>query len=210
MAAASDTRPHWVLRAGLWLVTLAAALAASAGAISVLVLARGPGLKQLPWEDLLTTFVGVWLLACIPISLMRWLAVPAARYGKTLTGPLLTMATGGIAFVMPVLSERYIDPIWAFGVVMLLFVAQAVLVIAGHRDADELMRRFTMESTVISSNVLLAGFSIYAVAEYLGLIGALSPWGLVGIACIVQFTVAMVVYYRLGLNPEAQTEAPAS
>lgn len=210
MAAASDTRPHWALRVALWLVTLGAALAAAAGAISVLVLARGDNLRQLPWEDLLTTFVGVWMLACVPISLMRWVAVPAARYGKSLAGPLLTMATGGLAFVIPVLSERYIDPVWAFGIVMALFVAQTVLFIVHHRQADELMRRYTMESTVISSNLLIAGFSIYAVGEYLGLIGTVSPWGLVGIACIVQFAVAMYVYYRLGLNPEAQAEAPAN
>ena len=72
-----------------------------------------------------------------------------------------------------------------------------------------MMRRYNAESSAIGATVLVGAFSIYAAGERLGVIGAISPWGLVGIACILQYAVAMYVYYRLGMNPEAQ-EKPAA
>ena len=71
------------------------------------------------------------------------------------------------------------------------------------------MRRYNPESSAIGATVLVSAFSIYAAGEYLGVIGAISPWGLVGIACLIQSAVSMYVYYRLGMNPEAQDKAAA-
>ena len=140
----------------------------------------------------------------IPISMMRWAVVPEARIEGTLANALISMAAAGVSLSLPVLSRGLINSSIAFVVVLVLFAAQAVISLVMHRKADEMMRRYNTNSTVIGAALLLGGFSIYAAAERLGVIGAVSPWGLVGIACIVQFAVSMYVYYRLGMNPEAQ------
>lgn len=193
---------RWLLRAGLWLVTVAMAVAAAYGTIAIVF--AGKSARSLAWEDILTTFVGVWLLACVPISLMRWVAVPEARYDRMLVSPLLSMTVGGLAFVLPVLSEGRIDPAFAFGLVLILLAAQVMLGITINRNTDEMMRRYNADSTVFSSWLLLGAFSIYAAGERLGLIGTISPWGLAGLACLLQSAVAMYVYYRLGMDPGSQ------
>lgn len=200
--------PRWLLRIGLWLVTAAASVAAATGAIMILF-ADKP-VKMPAWEDILTTAVGVWMLACVPISLMRWAAVPEARFERMLVGPLASMGVGGVSLIVPVLSEGRIDPAFAFGLVLILFVAQVVVALVMNRNADEMMRRYNSDSNALSSALLLGAFSIYAAGERLGLIGTISPWGLVGIACLIQFAVAMYVYYRLGMNPGAQEKAAAT
>ena len=203
----SGKNSRWLLRIGLWLVTAAASVAAATGAIMILF-ADKP-VKMLMWEDIVTTCVGIWMLACVPVSLMRWVAVPEARFERMLVGPLAGMAVGGVSLIVPVLSEGRIDPAFAFGLVLILFVAQVVVALVMNRKADEMMRRYNSDSTALSSALLLGAFSIYAAGERLGVIGAISRWGLVGIACLIQFAVAMYVYYRLGMNPGAQEKAAA-
>lgn len=156
------------------------------------------------WEDVLTTAVGAWMILCVPLSIVRWVAVPNARYGKSLTLPVAGMLAGGISLVLPVVGQGVLDPALMFGVVVALFAAMAVLQLVQHGQSDEMMRRFSADSTVISSILLTAAFALYAAGERLGVIGTVSPWGLVGIACLVQFAVAMYVYYKLGLDPDAQ------
>jgi hypothetical protein len=190
----------------LWLVS--AGLGVAAGILLMPIMFGGQHVRLLPWEDILTTFVGVCMLLFIPVSLLRWAFVPEARIDGMLSGALITMAVGGLALVLPVLSENRLDPAFAFGLFVVLFVGQLVIALRMNRRSDEMMRRYNSESTLISSSVLISAFSIYAAAERLGLVGAISPWGLVGIACILQYAVAMYVYYRLGMNPEAQ-EKPA-
>jgi hypothetical protein len=184
---------------------------AFAGVAAVLGLAAGkflpkPVLQEMLWEDILTTAVGLWMLVCVPVSIVRWVTVPAARYGKSLLGPIASLLVGGLSLSLPVLMQGLVDPALLFVGVAALFVASSVIHIIGLRGADELMRRYMADSTVLFSNIMIAAFSLYAVGERLGVIGAISPWGLVGIACILQFSLAMYVYYRLGMNPEAQAE----
>lgn len=162
------------------------------------------------WEDALTTGVGAWMLLCVPISIARWVIVPNARYGKSLTVPILTLGTGGVSLVLPVAARGLLDPSLIFAIVVVLFIAMAVLQLMQHRQSDELMRRYTADSTVIAYTILLAAFSFYAAGARLGVIPTVSPWGLIGIACLVQFAVAMYVYYRLGLDRTHRKTTPNS
>jgi hypothetical protein len=197
-----------IIKVLFWLATLG--LGAAAGiALAGMLLAGAADPRSLAWEDVVTTFVGVCFLCFIPISLMRWAVVPEARIEGTLANALISMGAAGVSLSLPVLSRGWIDSGIAFVVVFILFAAQAVISLIMHRKADEMMRRYYADSTVISYALLIGGFSIYAAAERLGVVGAISPWGLVGIACILQFAVSMYVYYRLGLDPDSQERAVA-
>jgi hypothetical protein len=205
MSSGKGLRPIKIL---FWLAAIGLGVAAGIALVEML-LAGGADPRSLAWEDVVTTFVGVCFLCFIPVSMLRWAVIPEARIEGTLAYSLISMGAAGVALSLPVLSRGWIDSGVAFVVVLVLFAAQAVISVVMHRKADELMRRSTTDSTVISAALLIGGFSIYAAGERLGVIGAISPWGLVGIACIIQFAVSMYVYYRLGMNPEAQEEAPA-
>jgi hypothetical protein len=205
----SERKPNLLLkfgpRIGLWVVTVMVAVVVAWGAIMIVF--AGPAPSAPAWEDILTTFVGAWLIGCIPISLMRWVAAPEARIDGALGSGLLTMAVGGASLVLPVLSQGRIDSSIAFVLVLGLFAVQAIISLIMHWKADEMMRQYNAESSAIGATVLVGAFSIYAAGEYLGVIGPVSPWGLVGIACLIQSAVSMYVYYRLGMNPEAQEKA---
>jgi hypothetical protein len=207
MSANGKPVSNRMLRILLWLVSIAVAGAMALAIIAIFFAEGGESLARYSWEDTLTTFIGVWMIACVPISLMRWVAVPEARIPGLLGGALLGMGLGGVSLVLPVLSEGRIDPALAFGVLVVLFVAQGVITVHDNKKSDELMRRYNADSTLISSVVFISAFSLYAAGERLGVIGTISPWGLVGIACILQFAVAMWVYYRLGMAP-GQQEKP--
>jgi hypothetical protein len=163
--------------------------------------------RMMAWEDILTTVVGVCFLIFIPATLVRWATVPEARIEGMLGVSLVSMAVTGLSLILPVLSRGWVDSSIAFLIVVILFAAQAVISVIMHRRSDELMRRYNTDSTVIGAAVLLGGFSIYAAGERLGVIGTISPWGLVGIACILQYAVSMYVYYRLGMDPDSQEKA---
>ena len=198
--------PRRIIKVLFWLVTAGLGGAAGIG-LAEMLRAGVSDVRELVWEDVVTTFAGTCFLLFIPVSLMRWVVVPEARIEGALVNSLISMGAAGVSLSLPVLSQGWIDSGVAFVVVLVLFAAQAVISLIMHRTADEMMRRYNTDSTVIGAALLLGGFSIYAAAERLGVIGAVSPWGLVGIACIVQFAVSMYVYYRLGMNPEAQEKA---
>ena len=203
----SGRKPNLAVRIGVLGVTMAVAAVAIVGATEMILPPRS--VRMLGWEEMLTTFIGVWLLACIPISLMRWVVVPEARIKGLLANALISMAVGGLSLILPVLSEGRIDPALAFGLFLILCLGLLVISLRMNRKSDELMRRYNSDASAISYAVMLGAFSIYAAGEYLGVIDPISPWGLVGIACILQFAVSMYVYYRLGMNPEAQEKAAA-
>lgn len=190
----------------VWLACAAMGAAAGIGTAATLFSTPGPAV---PWDDALTTFVGVCFLIFIPASLLRWVTVPEARIEGTLAMSLVSMAVTGVSLTLPVLSQGRIDSSIAFVVVLILFAAQAVISLIMYRRADEMIRRYNADSTVISAALLIGAFSIYAAGERLGVIGTISPWGLVGIACIIQYAVSMYVYYRLGMDPDSQEKAAA-
>jgi uncharacterized membrane protein len=207
MSTGKGSRRLWKIL--LWLCTVVLGPAAGI-ALGMALVGDGSNPITLAWEDILTTVVGVCFLLFIPVSLLRWAAVPEARIEGTLANALISMALAGVSLTLPVLSQGWIDSSIAFVFVLILFAAQAVISVVMHRKADELMRRYNTDSTVIGAALLIGAFSIYAAGERLGVIGAISPWGLVGIACIIQYAVSMYVYYRLGLDPDSQEKVATS
>jgi hypothetical protein len=179
------------------IVSLIAAVVFVAG-----VFAMKPLLGRPARSDDLLAMIGGFLMLQMTVIMTVSFAIapkdpdaPPRRLSYVLTG-----ATCGVALLLPVVGQGWIDPRLNFAIVLVLMAACFWFAWRIWRVSDELNRTYTKESYAATCLVLFTALWFYATGERLGLFGGVTAWGALAFATLATFVVSIWVAVRRGMT----------
>ncbi|MGV8928731.1 MAG: hypothetical protein ACOH1E_03175 [Brevundimonas sp.] len=195
MNAILDTpRPSRLRKAALFVV-----LAGLGGAFGYGFATLTDGLMT-RWDDDVALVMAIVLIATGLISAFMVATRPATVPKGCGVLQVVVMFLAGGLLLLPVFGSTWAAPGTVFGAVVLLLVLQSVANLMLWRAADEMLRRVMLETSALAFWALQLGLFVYASAERLGLVGAVTGWGLMGILMAVYFSASIVAGARRGLS----------
>ncbi len=153
-----------------------------------------------PWEDVVSVFLGAWLIAIVPIGELRRAALPGIGFdGLRIAGAVSSILTG-LILMSPVIVPPSVDRTWLYAAAAVITLISIVISLQMNKKIDELLRAISRETSVIALIACQAGLFLYAFANRLGLVHEVTPWGLYLIGMAVYYASAFVVIFRRGLD----------
>ena len=193
MSAITDTdQPQWKKIAGM-------AGLALLGAVFGAGLALFTDGRFADWADEANFFLGVTLILMAAVSGVIMAVRPSSvpRGCGLLQVAVLVLA--GLILLTPIAAPSDLPPVWTYGAVIGLLAVQSVLNLLLWRRSDELLRRVTAETSALSFWVLQIALVLYASAERLALVEAVTAWGLLAILMAVYLMASVAAAWRRGL-----------
>jgi hypothetical protein len=121
--------------------------------------------------------------------------MPRARLSQ-----VLNFVLGGVALLLPILGERFIDPGVNFAVIMALYVIGTRTMWIVWREADEFMRAMLRDASVAAFHVSALSLAVYASGERLGLLGGATAWGYLGFVSLANIMCSYWAIFRHGAD----------
>jgi hypothetical protein len=158
-------------------------------------------------DDLLAMIGGFLMLQLTLVMAVSFMVAPKdaeappRRLSYTLTG-----ATCGVALLLPIVGQGWIDPRFNFAIVLALIAGCFWFSWRIWRTSDELHRAYTKESYAATCLVLFSALWIYGTGERLGLFGGVTAWGALAFATLATFVVSIWVAMRRGMTQPPKDE----
>ncbi len=152
------------------------------------------------WEDEVALVMSVVMISTGVISAVILAARPSATPRACGLLQVFVMLLAGGMFLLPMFGPAWASPNVVFAAVLALLVLQSIANLMLWRAADEMLRRIMSETSAMAFWVAQLGLFIYAAAERLGLVGAITGWGLIGLLMGVYFVSSIVASARRGLH----------
>ena len=175
------------------------AVLAGVGALVGHGMARAFEADGAPWPDVLATVMAVALIAVGLLGAVVMFTRPSAVPKGCGVLQIVVFLLAGILLLLPMRAPASVAPDAVFGGIVALLALQTVANVMLWRRADEMLRQVMAETSAIAFWALQTALFLYAAAERLGLVDAISAWALVGILMAVYLLASVVASARRGL-----------
>ncbi len=194
MVTRSDKPPPFALRI-LGIALLAGSGAVVGAAVTHLVLNQ-----DMPWEDgVALTAAGALVAMAIAGGVIMAMRPSSVPKGCGLL-QIVVLILAAAMFVLPIYGGSWLGADTVFALVLGLMVAQTAANVMLWNRADEMLRRIMAETAAMAFVACQGGLFVYAAAERLGLVGAVSTWGLIGIVMWVYLLASSLAAARRGIH----------
>ena len=113
---------------------------------------------------------------------------------------VVVLLLAAVLFVLPMVGGGAVPSGVLFGVVGVVLALQSLANLVLWRRADEMLRRVMSETSAMAFWASQVSLFLYAAGERLGLIAAISPWGLIGVMMGVYMIASIIAGARRGLT----------